>query len=385
MTTIAAPLAFSEVEGLPRLEGLAATRRLVQRGDTELIVQRLDPSAKDPVVRFPAPWPRRFGGDAVSPAGDVAVFAGPHALQAVDRSGSVRWELRHRCWAGCAGHESVAEYADDRRHRRYLNSGSAAFSADGALVWAHIRGPLAHEAPVPGRYTEEWLVIDAGSGTVLARARTHTAAAGSHHVPHPDPGQMGLSIGEGQDGSPARWGRWDGQALSLDRFGDEDRVLLAASPSGQRLLTVTHDQDTLALHRSADGAVEAELSAVLIPRHPALEADDFESFVDEESAAFFDYEGGFVDEGTAVIGTVESDEDYGTGRHWLVDTAPLRLAEQLVYPFEVSGPPKALGDGTWYTLSAAENALHLWTLTGGAERRPRAVATRNPKVRTESR
>ncbi|WP_190216231.1 hypothetical protein [Streptomyces griseosporeus] len=89
MTTIAAPVAFSEVEGLPCLEGRAAARRLVQRGDTELIVQRLDPSAKDPVVRFPAPWPRRFGGDAVSPAGDVAVFAGPHALQAVDRSGSV--------------------------------------------------------------------------------------------------------------------------------------------------------------------------------------------------------------------------------------------------------------------------------------------------------
>ncbi|MFI0968172.1 hypothetical protein ACH4S8_43545 [Streptomyces sp. NPDC021080] len=324
-------------------------------------MQRLEPSVTAPVVRFPAPWPHRFGRDAVSPTGDLAVFVGPHALWAVDRSESVRWELRHRCWAGCAGHESVTEYADDRGHHRYLGSGSAAFSVDGTLVWAHIRGPLEHEEPVLGRYTEEWLVIDAGDGTVLARARTHTAAAGSDHVPHPDPGQMGLSIGEGQDGSPLRWGRWDGDALAVDGFGDEDRVLLAVSPSGDRLLTVTHDQDTLALHRTSDGAVEAELSAAVIPRHPAREAEQFELFDDNEAAAFFDYEGGFLDEDTVVVGTVESDEGFGTGRHWLVDTARMQLAERLVYPFEVSGLPRALGDGTWYTVSDTENALHLWT------------------------
>ncbi|MFD7873617.1 hypothetical protein ACFV5G_05725 [Streptomyces sp. NPDC059766] len=362
VTTIAVPLAFFGADDAPRLEGRPATRLLVQRGDTELVVQRLEPSATAPVVRFPAPWPHRFGRDAVSPAGDLAVFTGPHALWAVDRSGNVQWELRHRCWAGCAGHESVTEYADDRGHHPHLSSGSAAFSVDGTLVWAHIRGPLAHEAPVLGRYTEEWLVIDARDGTVLARARTHTAAAGSDHVPHPDPGQMGLSIGEGQDGSPLRWGRWDGHALAVDSFGDEDRILLAVSPGGDRLLTVTHDQDALALHRAADGAVEAELSAAVIPRLPAPEAEQFASFEDDESPAFFDYEGGFVDEYTAVVGTVESDEGVGTGRHWLVDTARMRLAEQLVYPFEVSGLPRALGDGTWYTVSDSENALHLWTL-----------------------
>ncbi|WP_037627848.1 hypothetical protein [Streptomyces aureus] len=361
ITTIAAPLAFSRADDPPRLEGRSAARLLVQRGDTELIVQRLEPSATDPVVRFPAPWPRRFGEDAVSPAGDLAVFTGPHAVRAVDSSGSTRWELRHRCWADCAGHESVAEYAHDRGHHRYHGSGSASFSADGTLVWAHIRGPLAHEEPVRGRYTEEWLVIDAGEGTVLGRARTHTAAAGSDHVPHPDPGQMGLSIGEGQDGTPLRWGRWDGHALTVDSFGDEDRVLLAVSPSGDRLLTVTHDQDTLALHRTADGTVEAELSADVIPGHPALKAEQFDLFEDDESRAFFDYEGGFLDEDTVVVGTAESDEEFGAGRHWLVDTTLMQQAEPLVHPFEVSGPPRALGDGTWYTLSATENALHLWT------------------------
>ncbi|MDH6580364.1 hypothetical protein P3T29_006055 [Kitasatospora sp. MAP5-34] len=34
-----------------------------------------------------------------------------------------------------------------------------------------------------------------------------TAAAGSQHVPHPAPGLLGLSVGEGQDGPPLAAGR----------------------------------------------------------------------------------------------------------------------------------------------------------------------------------
>ncbi|MDN3294887.1 hypothetical protein QWM81_12650 [Streptomyces ficellus] len=124
-------------------------------------------------------------------------------------------------------------------------SGSVGFSADGKVVWAHVHGPLAHEAPDGGR-GEEWLVINAVDSTLLARAVTGTAA-GSVHVPHPT-GQMGLTIGEGQNGSPLRWGRWDGYALVVGSFGDEDCVLPAVSPTGDRLLTVTHDQDVLAAH-----------------------------------------------------------------------------------------------------------------------------------------
>ncbi|MEH0424460.1 hypothetical protein [Streptomyces sp. B21-083] len=228
MTTIAAPLAFSRADDAPRLEWRAGTRLLIQRGDTELIVQNLEPSATAEAVRFPAPWPRRYGHCAVSPSGDLAVFAGLHALHAVDRRGKIRWEVRHRCWTGCAGHEAFTEYANERDHR-YVGSGSAAFSADGTLVWVHIRGPLTCDR---GRGADEWLVIAAEDGTVLARAATHTAAAGSDHIPHPDPGQMGLTIGEGQDGSALRWGRWNGRTLAIDSFGYEDRFLLAVSPTG---------------------------------------------------------------------------------------------------------------------------------------------------------
>lgn len=358
VTTIAAPLAFSRADDAPRLELRDGTRLLIQRGDTELIVQNLERSATAETVRFVAPWPRRYGQCAVSHAGDLAVFAGLHALQALDPAGNVRWEVRHRCWAGCAGHDAFTEYANERDHR-YVGSGSAGFSADGTLVWVHTRGPLDCDR---GRGADEWLVIAAKDGTVLARAATHTAAAGSDHIPHPDPDQMGLTIGEGQDGAALRWGRWNGHTLAIDSFGDQDRVLLAVSPIGNRLLTVTHDQDTLALHRVTDGTVEAELSATALPRHPALETEQFETFEDDEALAFFDYEGGFLDEDTVVVGTVESDEEFGTGRHWLIDAARMRLTDQLVYPFEVPSLPRVLGDGTWYTVSATETAVHLWTL-----------------------
>ncbi|MEJ8640394.1 hypothetical protein WKI68_01035 [Streptomyces sp. MS1.HAVA.3] len=199
-------------------------------------------------------------------------------------------------------------------------------------------------------------MIDAADGRVLARADTRTSAAGSVQVPHPDPSQMGLTIGEGQDGSPLRWGRWDGQALTVDGFGDEDRVLMAVSPSGDRMLTVTHDQDTLAVHRVADGSVESELRADALPGHPDADPDN------EDAEVFFDYEGGFVDEGTAVVGTVESDEESGEGRHWIVGLTGMRPARRLTYPFPVSGLPRATGDGTWFTTTATENAVHVWGL-----------------------
>ncbi|MGW6949191.1 hypothetical protein [Streptomyces xanthophaeus] len=139
-------------------------------------------------------------------------------------------------------------------------------------MWAHVHGPLERDAPDhDGR--EERLVIDATDGTVLARTQTHTAAASSVHVPHPNPGQMGLTIGEGQEGSSLRWGKWDGHALVVHSFGDEDRVLLGVSPSGDRLLTVTHDQDGLAVHRVTDGSVVAELNADVLPPHPAFEEE----------------------------------------------------------------------------------------------------------------
>ncbi|MFD4943943.1 hypothetical protein ACFWNT_15765 [Streptomyces sp. NPDC058409] len=333
-------------------------RLLLQRSDTELVA--VDPDTEDaPAIRFPAPWPRRFGTCTVAPSGDLAVFSGVHALRAVDPTGAVRWEVRHGCWDGSCRtlHTTYEEYATGRSHL-YADSGSAVFSADGTLVWAHIRGPVAAAGPDP-EALDEWLVVDAADGRVLGRADAETVAAGSDHVPHPDPSRMGLSVGEGQDGVPMLWGRWDGEKLSVERFCDDERVLMAVSPSGERFLTVTHYEETLGVHRIGDGSVLTELDTEnAIPRHPEADPDDKDA--DE---TLWDYECGFLDEETVIAGTSERDEEYGEERHWLVstDAAQMRVAAQITYPFPVSGGVTALGDGTWYTVSEAGDAVHVWS------------------------
>ncbi|MES9556844.1 hypothetical protein ACIODX_23020 [Streptomyces sp. NPDC088190] len=343
-------------------ESAVGRRLLVQRGDDELVA--VDPGSPDTAaVRFPAPWPRRFGSCTVAPDRGLAVFAGVHAVRAVDPSGAVRWEVGHGCWeGGCHTlHTTYEEYATDDRHL-YADSGSAVFSADGTLVWAHIRGPVAASGPDP-EALDEWLVIDAADGRVLGRADAETAAVGSDHVPHPDPARMGLCVGEGQDGVPMLWGRWDGERLTVERFCDDERILTDVSPSGERFLTVTHYEERLGVHRTDDGSVLSELDTEhAVPRHPGADPDD-----QDADETLWDYACGFLDEETVVAGTSERDEEYGEPRHWLVSTAgapapaPMRVAARIAYPFPVSGAPTALGDGTWYTVSEAGDALHVWS------------------------
>ncbi|MEU6037593.1 hypothetical protein ABZ801_19500 [Actinomadura sp. NPDC047616] len=355
VATVAAPLDPASADA-PQVLHWPGRRLLVQRGDTELVVLDLNGAeAGEPPAeaRFPAPWPRRFGSVAVSPEGDAAVFAGVHAVRAVDATGATRWEVRHACWeAGCSAmHTSFAGLADDEDHQ-YADSGSAAVSADGKLVWAHVRGPLGDDGE-QGDDQELWLVLDAADGTVLGRADTMTVASGSEHVPHPDPAQMGLSVGEGEEGSPVLWGRWDGRRLTAEQV-DTELILLAVSPSGRDLLTVDVGQWTLSLHRVEDGSVLRELDAEgTVPPHPGNTGGD---------RVYWDYEAAFVDEDTVVAGTSECDAPYGTARHWLVDVRGMTLRGEISYPFPVSGRPRTADNGTWYTVSADRTSLQLWRL-----------------------
>ncbi|GAA1530755.1 hypothetical protein GCM10009730_45040 [Streptomyces albidochromogenes] len=359
--TIPAPLSSPQA-GPPEIAGLPGRRILVQRSDTEVVAQPLDDSFvthPEASVRFPAPWPRRRGACEVAPDASVAVFAGVHAVRAVEPSGATRWEVRHGCWTGACEeiHASYDEYADRQDHR-YPDGGSVGFSADGKLVWAHVRGPLP-EGELNPDTVDEWLVLDAANGRVLARVNAEAAAAGSVHLSHPtDPQQMGLSIGEGQDGAPLRWGRWDGQALDVDHL-EGDLCLLSVSPSGGRLMTVSHDQDSLAVRDPRGTVVEGlEWDAEsVIPRHPDAPSGD-----DDEIAVCWDWAGGFVDETTLLVSTVESDEEWGQSRHWLVDSSGTGGLVPVAYPTPVSCQPTALGNGTWSTLSGSHDALHVWSL-----------------------
>ncbi|WAL75115.1 hypothetical protein OU787_28500 [Kitasatospora sp. YST-16] len=356
VTTIAAPLDPASSEA-PRVLHWPGRRLLVQRGDTEVVALDLDAclAGRASEVRFPAPWPRRFGTVAVSPGRDAAVFAGVHAVRSVEASGATRWEVRHGCWyGGCSlAHSSFDEYALDEDHR-YADSGSVAVGADGGLVWAHVRAPLGGDAGAEGDQ-ELWAVLDAADGRVLGRVDTMTAASGSEHTPHPDPTRMGLSVGEGEEGSPALWGRWDGQRLTAVQIGTE-LVLLAVSPSGGHLLTVDVGQWSLSLHRAEDGSLLRELDARdAVPPHPRSTG---------EGRVYWDCDAAFVDQDTIVAGTSECAARYGAARHWLVDARGTALRGEVSYPFPVSGPVRSAGDGAWYTVSEDRTSVHLWKPAG---------------------
>ncbi|MFC9793848.1 hypothetical protein ACFVJI_14500 [Streptomyces sp. NPDC127584] len=364
--TVPAPLPASQA-GPPEITGPPEGRLLVQRGDGEAVAQPLDDdfAPRGACVRFPAPWPRHRGTWEVAPDASLAVFAGVHAVRAVEPSGATRWEVRHGCWYGACRelHTSYEAYAERPDHR-YPESGSVGFSADGRLVWAHVRGPLPEGESSPDT-ADEWLVVDAVSGRVLGRADAEAVAAGSDHLPHPtDPGQMGLSIGEGQDGAPLRWGRWDGTELTVDRL-EEDQCLLGLSPSGDRLMTVSHDQDSLAVRDSCGAVVDAlDWDAeTVIPRHPDARAGGEADEADEDGVGHcWDWAGGFLDETTLVASTTECDEEWGRGRHWLVAAAGAPAVVPITYPSQVTGLPTALRGGVWSTTSDARDVLHVWEL-----------------------
>lgn len=302
---------------------------LVQRGDADLVARDLVSGAE---TRFPAPWPRGFGTATVAPRAEFAVFAGLHAVRAVNRSGGVRWEVPHACWGGCdKPHASADEYVTDDDHA-LADHGSAAVSADGKLVWAHV---FEHE-------DEAWVVLDAADGRVLGRAETGTTASGSFHTPHPDPARMFLSIGEGEEGSPVLSGRWDGRLVTSKV--DDELILLDVSPSGQ-LLTVDVTQETLAVHDDAGDAVGRGLDATgNLPEST------------DGGRVYWDLQAVFISDDMVIA----ADAARRPPRHWLV--RDLTLREAVTYPVEISGPPAPAGDGTWFTLSEDGRSVHFWTL-----------------------
>ncbi|MEU6988593.1 hypothetical protein ABZ946_35180 [Streptomyces sp. NPDC046324] len=346
VATVPLPLGPSRADAL-RLLHWPGRRLLVQQGDEELAAVEVGGAGSE--FRIPAPWPRRFGGATVSPGGDVGVYSGVHGVRAVDRAGRVLWEVPHGCWAiaTCVWTgASLASYADDPRHQR-PDRGSAAFSADGKTVWAHIRQYAG------GRPYEEWLVLDAGDGTVLSRVQTRTVGAGSVHFTHPEPSFMGLALGQGDDDSPVLWGRRDGAVLTVERI--EGEILQSVSPSGGHFLCTDPGQWALYLHDAADGRELRRLDARAVL--PPVPGDDM---------ARWGYEGAYPYED----GVVVSSEEYAdTPRHWLVDPRSMAVRGRIAYPLSVVGGPRSAGPGMWWTVAGNDASVHLWSLDDRQETR----------------
>ncbi len=310
----------------------AGSRRALVPGGASLEVHELAglfAGGRAPVAVFPLPWPAGEGGvPSVSPDGAFAAFPGRRAVRAVGADGTTRWEYPHEPWG------------DGFEH------GSCRVSDDGRLVWAHVPADAAGGGP-----PEWWIVLDAGDGRELARLPlADSAAAGSHHLAHPDGRHVGLCIGMGQDGVLLRWARRDGERLvDLGVDAGQDRILADVHAGHPGFLTVEHYGADLELH-GPDGTVLARGEP-----EPADGEDEF----------CWDHACGFVDAGTVIASTVDCapDDDPEQPRHWLLDAHTLRIRGPVRYPGgPVDGYARPLGDGTWLTYDDARRTLDRWAV-----------------------
>ncbi|MFI2200223.1 hypothetical protein ACH47Z_05455 [Streptomyces sp. NPDC020192] len=324
--------------------GAASCRALLRNGH-ELEVYELDEvfaGERAPSAVFPLPWPGwGHGVHSVSPDGTFAVFSGQRAVRAVGAGGETLWEYRHACWGPEIGHPHSG---DEQEVCRGSEHGSCRISDDGRLVWAHIV-----TEPDDGDWEERWVVLDARDGRELASLRLDSAAAGSHHLSHPDGVHMGLCIGMGQDGILLHWARRDGTTLTgWDLNESMERILMDVHPGHPGFLTAQHYGADLRLH-ALDGTVLAE--------RPAERADS-------DTPHQWSYYSGFVDADTVIASTVEPTEDGKRICHWLLDARTLEIRGTVTYPTGPVGPDvRPLGDGTWLTYDTHAETLHRWTLT----------------------
>ncbi|MFE2857239.1 hypothetical protein ACFXJO_39745 [Streptomyces lavendulae] len=318
-------------------------RALLPHGH-ELEVHDLDglfAGERAPVATFPLPWPGWDRGvNSVSPDASYAVFSGQRAVRAVGAGGETLWEYRHDCWGPELGHPHSG---DEQEVCRGLEHGSCRVSDDGRTVWAHV---------VIGEQ-EHWVVLDSGNGRELARLPLDSAAAGSHHLSHPDGVHMGLSIGMGQDGILLHWARWDGtQLVDWDLNESMDRILMDVHPGHRGFLTVEHYGHDLRLH-----TLDGDVLATGTP-DPADTDED-------EDQPCWDYGCGFVDADTVIASTVDcdDDEDPALSRHWLLDARTLEVRGRVTYPAApATGYLLPLGDGTWLTHDGKTQTLNRWTV-----------------------
>jgi hypothetical protein len=268
------------------------------------------------LARFPVPSDWRASHWVTPDLEFVAVSERERVLLA-DRHGRIVWQFAHHPWGG-----SDSE------------SGSCWVSRNGKYVWATTPttdGP------------DQWVVLDPSTGRALGASPLRCYAAGSHPVPHPDGQQVGLSVGEGQDGAEIYWGHWDDNRPIVERLDDRSRVLIDVRPSGGEYLTTPHSsaEGSIALHEFPSGRVLASL-----PASAVLEEDDF-----------FDFTAGFITEEMLLVGSVEKQ------KHVLLGAGTLAPIGVVAYP---PGHPKECitpsGRGTWMTNDYPSGRHDLWRL-----------------------
>ena len=255
------------------------------------------------------------GGHAIRRDLNVAAVSGRSRVVAIDRAGNEVWEVPHSVWGR----------GDSER-------GSCWFSADGVYVWAHVP---TEDGP------DEWLLIESGSGGVAGRVPLSCYSAGSGMIRHPDGNRLGLSVGEGQDGSETYFGRVERGLPVVERLDDRSRVVVAFSPDGDHFLSTPHSSGPIQLHRVSDGGVVASLE----PAEALDEDDEFDLF------------GGFASPDLVLFTTQESDSVYAA-------RVPHRDAGETVSgPGRSAGNPIVVIDGGFLVVDWLSGEASTWRLS----------------------
>ena len=255
----------------------------------------LDDELRD-LARFRLPNDS-LGTPAVSPDLRVAAISAESRVVVVGPEGLTTWEVPHPSWGR----------GDSER-------GSCWFSDDGRIVWAHVP---TEDGP------DEWLLIDAESGAISGRASLSCYSAGSSVIRHPDGIHVGMSVGEGQDGSETYFGRVEDDSPIVQRLDDRSRVLVSFSDDGAHFLTTPHSSGPLEIHSFPDGRVVGSVEP-----DATLEVDDE-----------FDLFGGFIGPDLVLFTSVGRDDVVVSPAHDLGNSqvVPMPIARAGTFLWVVSG------------------------------------------------
>jgi hypothetical protein len=241
--------------------------------------------------------------------------------------------LQHEVLVLSGAGEEVCRLAHPDWDAFLVRSGCCAFALDQPYLWATV--------PDVEGFDELWLV-DVDQQVVVDRRPLDSTAVGCDLLSHPDRRTIGLSIGEGQDGSLIRWARADQGRIQLRLVPSVDRILVDIHPSGAEYLSTPHDcfpGDELVRHRFVDDAAIEGLSA-------------WEVFPFGDDWAF---DAGYLTDELIVAGTEPSE------RHVLVRRAPLGLLGTIEYHVDSTpGGILAAGAGTWLTVN--DDGAARWTM-----------------------
>ncbi|MFD9437086.1 hypothetical protein [Streptomyces sp. NPDC060002] len=292
---------------------------------------------------------RHVSSFAVSPDLARVVVGRKDQIRLVDEHGNVLWSVQHTPWG-----------------TGYSYSGSCEFSADGNAIWATVpetelgseeedglweddeddedveTAASSGDWSAPESWGDQWWVIDAATGKVIGRKWLGCEATGSVTLRHPDQVHMGLSVGEGQDGSRIYWGSIHEGSPQVVTTGDVSRSLVDLHPDGFAYLTLPRDSEGITIHDFSSKAAIAHR-----PNGDFLESGEWPLHAQ------------YLDRGTVLLETV--DAKWNCARHLAFDARSLEFLGEVTYPTGVSRSAfHSVHAGTWATSDAS--GLYQWRL-----------------------